>query len=64
MFDIIVPIYKIKPLFLEQCLVSIDAQTFENFETWIIDGTPEDWEGYPLRKDYKDSEMEKRPDYF
>ncbi|MCK4776822.1 MAG: NADH-quinone oxidoreductase subunit C, partial [Actinomycetia bacterium] len=25
---------------------------------------PEDWEGYPLRKDYKDSEMEKRPDYF
>ena len=46
MFDIIIPIYKIKPKFLEQCLVSINAQTFENFETWIVDGTPEDWEHY------------------
>jgi len=46
MFDIVVPIYKVKPEFLEQCLVSINAQTIENFETWIVDGTPEDWEHY------------------
>ena len=46
MFDIIVPIYQIEPKILRYCLESIQHQTFFDYEVWIIDATPYDWEDY------------------
>lgn len=46
MFDIIVPIYRIKPAWLEQCLASIQRQTVSDWQCYVVDGTPEDWPQY------------------
>ena len=46
MFDIIVPIYRIKPAWLEQCLASIQRQTVSDWKCYVVDGTPEDWPQY------------------
>ena len=46
MFDIIVPIYRIKPEWLEQCLASIQRQTVSDWQCYVVDGTPEDWPQY------------------
>jgi len=46
MFDIIVPIWKMKPTYLGDCLASIEAQQCKDFKCYIIDGSPEDWELY------------------
>lgn len=50
MFDLIIPIYKIKPIYLEKCLKSISyeaqKQKFEGeYDIYLIDKTPLDW-GY------------------
>ena len=46
MFDIIVPIYRIKPEWLEQCLASIQRQTVSDWQCYVVDGTPEDLPQY------------------
>ena len=46
MFDIIVPIWKMKPAYLSDCLASIEAQQHKDFKCYIVDGSPEDWELY------------------
>ena len=46
MFDVIIPIYQIDPKILRFCLESVKHQTFFEYEVWIIDGTPYDWEKY------------------
>jgi glycosyltransferase involved in cell wall biosynthesis len=46
MFDIVIPVWKMKTNYLKTCLESIQAQTFKNFKCFIIDGTPTDWEEY------------------
>ena len=47
--SIIVPIYKVEA-FLPQCLASITAQTFQDFECILVDETlPPDGPGRPLR---------------
>jgi glycosyltransferase involved in cell wall biosynthesis len=46
MFDIIVPTYRIRPAWLEECLQSIQCQTVDTWQCYIVDGTPEDWPLY------------------
>jgi len=46
MFDIVIPILKMKPKYLAECLASIKEQQYKKFKCYIIDGTPEDWEHY------------------
>ena len=46
MFDIIVPIYRIKPAWLEQCLASIQRQTVSDWQCYVVDGTPKEWPQY------------------
>ena len=46
MFDIIVPTYRIRPAWLEECLQSIQCQTVDSWQCYIVDGTPEDWPLY------------------
>ena len=48
MFDIIVPTYRINPEWLDRCLQSIQEQTVDEWECYVIDGTPEDWTDYDL----------------
>ena len=40
MFDVIVPIYRISEEFLLRALDSIKAQTFQEYEVYVCDGTP------------------------
>jgi len=46
MFDIVIPIWKMKTKYLQTCLESLKAQTYADFKCFIIDGTPKDWEHY------------------
>jgi GT2 family glycosyltransferase len=46
MFDIVIPVWKMKTDYLKTCLESIQAQTFKKFKCFIIDGSPTDWEEY------------------
>ncbi len=46
MFDVIVVTYKVSPEFITQCLDSIQSQTFTDYQVYICDGTPEDYDGY------------------
>jgi len=43
-FDVIVPIYRVEPELVVECLASIRSQTHEDWNCWIIDGTPPEWE--------------------
>lgn len=45
-FDVIVPIYRVQPDLVEECLASVRNQTHEDWTCWIVDGTPLDWEHY------------------
>jgi glycosyltransferase involved in cell wall biosynthesis len=41
MFDVVIPIYRIRGELLEKCLESVSRQTFSGTtQVWIIDGTP------------------------
>lgn len=42
MFDIVVPIYRVKPEWIEQCLDSVIAQKIQQWQVFIVDGTPSD----------------------
>ena len=44
MFDIIIPIFRIEPHILQLCFESVIKQEGNDYEVWVIDGTPEDWE--------------------
>lgn len=49
MFDVIVPIYKVKPVYLERCLMTISYEIQKehfkgDYKIFIIDKTPLDWE--------------------
>jgi|GEM_PF-4398102 len=44
MFDVVIPIYKIAPELLNRCLESINNQDFFDYEVFVVDGTPLDWE--------------------
>ncbi len=60
MFDVIVPIYKVKPIYLERCLktISYDIQReyFEgDYKIFLIDKTPSDWEYFEECKAIIDS---------
>jgi GT2 family glycosyltransferase len=46
MFDIVIPILKMKPKYMAECLASIKSQQFKRFKCYIVDGTPDDWEHY------------------
>ena len=46
MFDVVVPIYRIKPAWLKQCLQSIQDQTIDDWKCFIVDGTPLTWPNY------------------
>ena len=49
MFDIIIPIYKVKPTYLEKCLenISPEKQWYKGeYRVIVIDATPLDWEYY------------------
>ncbi len=43
-FDIVIPIYRVDPDLVEECLASVRNQTHQEWICWIIDGTPFDWE--------------------
>jgi GT2 family glycosyltransferase len=45
-FDIIVPVYRVNPDWVSECLESIKAQTYPYWRCIIVNGTPDDWEGY------------------
>jgi glycosyltransferase involved in cell wall biosynthesis len=59
MFDIIIPILKMKPKYLHECLASLKAQQHRKFKCYIIDGSPEDWELYKESMDVINSMMKK-----
>ena len=42
MFDIVVPIYRVTPEWIEQCLDSVIAQKIQQWQVFIVDGTPSD----------------------
>jgi len=42
-FDIVVPIYRVDPDLVAECLASIRNQTHDDWICWVIDGTPSDW---------------------
>ena len=46
MFDIIIPTYKIRPDLIKRCLESISNQDFTDYEVYLVDGTPPDWEHF------------------
>jgi len=46
MFDVIVVTYKVSPDFITRCLDSIQSQTFTDYQVYICDGTPENYEHY------------------
>lgn len=50
MFDIVIPVWKMKTDYLKTCLESIQAQTFKKFKCFIIDGSPLDWEEYETQQ--------------
>ncbi len=43
-FDVIVPIYRVEPELVAECLASIRNQTHEDWICWVVDGTPPEWE--------------------
>jgi len=49
MFDVIVPIYRISEEFLLRALDSIKAQTFQEYEVYVCDGTPEEHQIYDAK---------------
>ena len=52
MFDVIIPIHKTQPEFLKECVDSVINQDFNNFQCYMVDGTPAEWEGYVENKEY------------
>jgi len=63
MFDVIVPLYKVKPIYLDRCLTSIShkiqKEHFESdYKIFLIDKTPLDWEYFEECKDIIDSYAE------
>lgn len=47
LLSVVVPVYKVEHKYLEDCLASIDAQTFKDFELIIVDdGAPADTATY------------------
>lgn len=54
MFDVIVPIYRIRAELLEKCLDSIQRQSFQDFNVWIVDGTPETAETFAEVQELQD----------
>jgi len=55
MFDVIVPIYRISEEFLLRALDSIKAQTFQQYEVYVCDGTPiqhQDYDANAVVKSY------------
>jgi len=48
MFDVIVPVFKTRPEYIRKALESLQKQQNQNFQAWIVDGTPEDHERSPL----------------
>ena len=55
MFDVIIPIYKTKLEYIKECLESILIQDFDNWECYIVDGTPKDWISFEDNYNYIDS---------
>lgn len=43
-FDIVVPVYRTNLDYLEECIDSIVNQKYKNFECFIVDGTPPDYQ--------------------
>jgi|TARA_R110002020_G_scaffold133493_2_gene297852 glycosyltransferase involved in cell wall biosynthesis len=52
MFDVIIPIHKTQPEFLKECIDSVINQDFEDFQCYMVDGTPAEWEGYKENREY------------
>ena len=52
MFDVIIPIHKTQPEFLKECIDSVINQDFNEFQCYIVDGTPTEWRGYTENKEY------------
>ena len=59
MFDVIVPVFKTRPEYIRKALESLQKQQNQNFQAWIVDGTPEDHERYPLIQEvYQDFQLD------
>lgn len=52
MFDVIIPIHKTQPEFLKECIDSVINQDFKDFQCYMVDGTPAEWEGYKENREY------------
>ncbi len=52
MFDVIIPIHKTQPEFLKECIDSVINQDFNEFQCYIVDGTPTEWRDYTENKEY------------
>ena len=39
-YDVIIPIYKVKPKWITECLDSVIAQKIQDWRVIIVDGTP------------------------
>ena len=66
MFDVIVPIYRISEEFLLRALDSIKAQTFQEYEVYVCDGTPiqhQDYDANAVVKSYGFNYLRQDPSY-
>lgn len=59
MFDVIIPVFKTQPEHLHEAIDSVLAQTYQEFEIYISDGTPIDHELHSskLLADYEDKRI-------
>jgi glycosyltransferase involved in cell wall biosynthesis len=58
-FDIIIPVYKTEPHHLREAIDSVLKQTYQKFQIYISDGTPEDheWHSKKILADYEDDRI-------
>lgn len=50
MFDIIIPIFRISETFLVRALDSVKQQSFEEYQVFVIDGTPAEYKTYDAKE--------------
>ena len=58
-FDVVIPVFKTEPKHLREAIDSVLKQTYQDFEIYISDGTPEEheWHSSQTLKDYDDDRI-------
>ena len=58
-FDVVIPVFKTEPEHLREAVDSVLNQTYQDFEIYISDGTPEDheWHSKKTLADYDDERI-------